>query len=388
MSHDKHDKHDKHATAETDTSHKTHEESDLQAEEKQGEGRIAVFAAIAGNLLVGIVKFIAAGISGSSAMISEGIHSIVDCGDGILVLLGMKLSTRPPDEEHPFGYGKELYFWTLVVAVLIFALGGGMSVFKGVQSIWNTSLGNYVFGDATLTYVVIVAAAIIEGTSLFIAVKQLNLARGDTPPLQFIKETKDPAIFTVVLEDSAAELGLVFAFLGVFLSRLTGNAYFDGAASVCIGLLLCFVAIFLLREAKGLLIGEGLRHDELLRVRTIVEDESAVLSCGRILTMYFGPNNLLVAIDVTFKPDTKAKKILRSIDRIEGAIKKEFPQATRVFIEAEELGITVRQRMSLARDDEHAFDEDFEKWDGDELSPVLRDAAKSAIAAVEHETEL
>ncbi len=314
--------------------------------EPKGESRIAVIAAIFANIAIGIVKFIAAGISGSSAMISEGVHSIVDSGNGVLILFGMKQSMRPRDAEHPFGYGKELYFWTLVVAVLIFALGGGISIMEGVKSILAVVPGE-TMGDPTVNYIVIAISAAIEGSSLFVAVRQFNQARGDMSPLTFIKEAKDPAMYTVVLEDSAAELGLVIAFLGIFFGHLLGNPYFDGSASVLIGLLLCSVSVILLKETKGLLIGEGMKHEELEEIQQLVERNQSVMTCGRILSMYIGPGDLLITIDATFLPTASAHDILLAIDDIEAAIHRRFPQTGRVFIEVESLKRTQAQRLEF-----------------------------------------
>lgn len=310
----------------------------------KGESKVSVIAAIIGNIAVGVVKFIAAAISGSTAMFSEGIHSIVDSGNGILILFGMHQAKREPNMEHPFGYGKELYFWTLVVSLLIFALGGCFSISEGYGALTAAAAGNVTLGDPTVSYVVIVAAMIIEGTSLSVALKQFNAARGTTGPLQFIRDAKDPALYTVVLEDSAAEAGLVFALLGIFLGHATGIPYFDGAASVLIGLLLCCVAIILLRETKGLLVGEGMSASELGQIRGIVEADPAIRSCGRILTMYMGPQHLIVAIDASFEPNDSAQEVLTGVDRVESAVRVAFPQADNIFVEAEGLKQVQRQR--------------------------------------------
>ncbi|MBO7701812.1 MAG: cation diffusion facilitator family transporter, partial [Eggerthellaceae bacterium] len=232
----------------------------VEGEGPAGESPKAVIAAVLANIAIGIVKFIAAFISGSSAMISEGIHSIVDSGNGLLILFGMKRAERKPDLAHPFGYSMELYFWTLVVAVMIFALGGGLSIYEGIERLIEITPDTKL-GDPTLNYIVIAISAIIEGLSLRVALREFNAARGKVKPLRFIRDAKDPSLFTVVLEDSAALTGLLFAFLGTLLGHITGNPVFDGIASVLIGLLLAFVAVILLRETKGLLIGEGLQAD-------------------------------------------------------------------------------------------------------------------------------
>jgi cation diffusion facilitator family transporter len=316
------------------------------AEPPQAESRASVIAAILGNIAVGIVKFIAAALSGSSAMLSEGVHSIVDSGNGILILFGMKRAARDADGSHPFGYGKELYFWTLVVAVLIFALGGGISIMEGIKSLMAVVPGE-TMGDPTMSYIVIVLSALIEGMSLSVAIRQFNAARGTLSPIRFIKEAKDPSMYTVVLEDTAAELGLIFAFCGIFLGHILNNPYLDGGASVLIGALLCGVSIILLKETKGLLIGEGMTHPELEEVQQLVEGDAAVLTCGRILSMYLGPTDLLLTLDVTFRPAVSSTEVLMAIDRIEASIRERFPQTTRVFIEAESLRQTQEQRRAF-----------------------------------------
>ena len=311
---------------------------DVQAaeEEPHGESTIAVIAAIAANIAIGVVKFIASAISGSSAMFSEGVHSIVDSGNGLLVLLGIHRAKKPADPTHPFGHGKELYFWTMVVAILIFAMGGGVSMWEGVQALKSVGPDTQL-GDPTVAFIVLGISMILEGFSWTVAVKQFNLARGKTPPLQFIREAKDPSLYTVVLEDSAAELGLILAFLGLFFGHLFNNPYLDGIAAVLIGVLLASVATILLRETKGLLIGEGLSMDEVGEIHQIVESDPSIDRCGRVLSMYMGPENLVVTIDAGFKPGISSGEVLAAIDRVEKQIFARFHQAKSVFIEAESL---------------------------------------------------
>ncbi len=240
-----------------------------------GGSKIAVIAAVIANLLIAIVKFIAAAITGSSAMVSEGIHSLVDTGNGGLLLFGMKKAGRPADRDHPFGHGKELYFWSLVVAVSIFGIGGGMSLYEGISHIRHVAPGA-VMSDPTVNYIVLGVSLIIEGFSFRVALKQFRIARGDLGSWEYIKRAKDPSTFTIVLEDSAAMLGLVFAFLGVFLGHTLENPYLDGIASMAIGVLLMAVAILLARETKALLIGEGADATTLAEIRDIVEADELV----------------------------------------------------------------------------------------------------------------
>ncbi|MBQ9057891.1 MAG: cation diffusion facilitator family transporter [Atopobiaceae bacterium] len=320
-----------------------------QKEQGQGghESTASVIAAIVANIAVGIVKFIAAFVSGSSAMISEGIHSIVDSGNGLLILLGLKRSERPADRAHPLGYGQELYFWTLIVSVMIFALGGGFSIYEGISHIRHYD-PTEPMGSPIINYVVLVATMIIEGSSLTVALRQFNAARGTKRPLQFIKEAKDPSLFTVVLEDSAAMIGLVIALIGVFISHAVGDPRIDGVASILIGIILCLVAVLLLRETKGLLIGEGLLAQDVGKIERIVEAHPQVVECGRILSLFMGPHDLLLAMDVTFDKSVPADDVVACVSDIEAQIQEEFPDATRIFIETGSLSMTKAQdkRMS------------------------------------------
>lgn len=286
------------------------------------------------NIAIGVVKFIAGAITASSAMFSEGIHSVVDSGNDILVLYGVKSSKKKPDIEHPFGYGKNLYFYTFVVAVLIFAVGGGFAIYEGWESIQESLKGVHELSDPTVNYIVISIAVCLEGYSLYTAIREVNKEKGNQSVVSFIKTSKDPSNFTVLLEDTAAEIGLLFAFLGVFFTHLFEDKIFDGIASVAIGLLLIFVAIILIKEVKGLLIGEGLDAKDLSKLEDTVCSVGNVSACGQILTMYVGPNNLIVNINVAFK-DANSNTVVKTIDEIEKKIYSEFPEASRVFIEAE-----------------------------------------------------
>lgn len=327
----------------------------LVPDRPKGESTISVIAAIVGNILVGIVKFIAAAISGSAAMVSEGIHSIVDSGNGILVLYGIHASKKKPDLEHPFGYGKTLYFFAFIVAVLIFALGGGVSIYKGITAYRSASAAE--LGDPTLNYIIIAIAMIIEGACLIIALRQIHKEKGEQSLWQFIRKGKDPSHFTVVLEDSAAEAGLIVALIGVFGAHQLGIPELDAIASIVIGLLLVVVAVVLLRETKGLLIGEGLDGDEIEEIVRLVETDEIVRKCGRVLSMYMGPDDILLTLDIAFDPEARETDVMRSIDRIEAAVASRFPQANRIFIEAESL----RNVLAQAKRQEEAIQEEREE---------------------------
>ncbi|MRS11968.1 MAG: cation diffusion facilitator family transporter [Actinobacteria bacterium] len=302
----------------------------------QGESKVAVVAAVAANLAIAVIKFIAAALTGSSAMISEGIHSLVDTGNGGLLLLGMKRAKEPADAGHPFGHGKSLYFWSLVVAVSIFGIGGGMSLYEGIAHVRHVA-PEAVGSNPTAAYIVLAISLLVEGMSFTVAIRQFWKAKGDKGPWQFIRESKDPSLYTVVLEDTAAMLGLVLAFLGVFFGHVLQNPYLDGAASIAIGLLLMSVAFLLAFETKGLLLGEGVDAEALADIRRRVEGDPAVTSAGDILTMYMGPHELLLNLGVHFTPGTTAEQMHESIRRIEADLASAYPEIGRVYIEAESL---------------------------------------------------
>lgn len=294
------------------------------------ESKVAIYGAIAANVAIAVTKFIVAGITGSSAMLSEGIHSAVDTFNGVLLLVGIRLSKRPPSAEHPFGHGKELYFWSLIVAVLIFGLGGGVSFFEGVQHIREPE----PMRDPTWNYVVLGAAFLFEGTSFAIALRQFLKQAGDTPFWQALDRSKDPTTYTVLAEDSAALAGLVVAALGIYFSHRLNMPALDGAASVVIGLLLAGVAVLLIRQARGLLIGEGIRPETARAIREMAMAQPSVEEVGHVLSMYVGPDNVLVVVDVNFRDDTDTGDAADAIAAIEKQVRARFPMIKRLFIEA------------------------------------------------------
>ncbi len=294
------------------------------------DSNVAVFGAIASNVAIAITKFVVAGVSGSSAMLSEGIHSAVDTFNGVLLLVGQRLSKRPATPEHPFGHGKELYFWSLIVAVLIFGLGGGMSIYEGVQHIRAPEPPK----DPKWNYLVLAAAALFEGTSFCIALRQFKKESGRTPFWRALHLSKDPTTYTVLAEDSAALAGLAVAALGIWSSHALGMPELDGVASVVIGLLLAAVAVLLVRESRGLLIGEGIRPETARQVRELALAEPGVRAVGRVLSMYIGPDEALVTMDVEFDADTPASAAAAAIGAIEAKVRGRFPVIRRLFIEA------------------------------------------------------
>jgi cation diffusion facilitator family transporter len=294
------------------------------------ESRIVVYGAIAGNLAIAVTKFIVAGVSGSSAMLSEAIHSTVDTGNDLLLLVGLKLSERKPDAAHPFGYGREIYFWSLIVAVLVFGLGGGMSIYEGIQHMRRPE----PLQDATWSYVVLAASAVFEGASFALGIHAIYQSKGELSFFQALHNSKDPSTFTVVAEDSAALAGLAIAALGVYASHSLNRPELDGAASVAIGVLLAVVAIVLIYESRGLLIGEGINADTARSIRGIVLADASVHATGYPLTMYLGPDEVLLTLDVEFVPGLSAEETTAAVWRLESAIRSRYERIRRIYIES------------------------------------------------------
>lgn len=298
------------------------------------ERPITVYGAIVSNTVIAVSKFAAGIITGSSAMLSEGIHSVVDTGNQLLLLLGIHRSKRPADELHPFGHGKELYFWSLIVAILLFGVGGGMSIYEGITHLEHPA----VIQDPTWNYVVLGIAFVAEGASWAIAWRKLLDNRKDGQGLwQVLRASKNPAVFVVVAEDSAALAGIFVAFLGVLLGHSLQNPYLDGAASIVIGLILAAVAGFLAYESRDLLVGEAADADVLQSVRRLAEADPSVVGVSRPLTMHFGPDQVLLNLDIEFRPELSAAEITAAVDRLEAGIRKDRPNIKRIFIEAESL---------------------------------------------------
>ncbi len=293
----------------------------------------AIYAAIIGNFAVAVTKFVAAVVTGSSAMLAEGVHSVVDTGNGLLLLLGIRKSRKPADETHPFGHGKELYFWTLIVAILIFAVGGGISIYEGVQHVQHPS----PVEDVLWAYGVLILAMIFEGYAWSVAYRQFKLEKGKGGFFRAVHASKDPTTFTVLFEDSAAMLGLIIAFVGIFLGDLLDNPYLDGAASILIGVVLMGVASFLAFESKGLLLGEAVDDETLKGIGRIAEEDPAVIRGIRPLTMHFGPHDVLLAMELEFEPGLSSEDAAAAIERLDKTIRSEHPQIKHIFIEAQSI---------------------------------------------------
>lgn len=290
-----------------------------------------IIAALIGNTLISITKFAAASITGSSAMLSEGIHSIVDTGNQILLLYGLKRAARPASPQFPFGHGKEIYLWSFVVAILIFAVGAGISIYEGINHILHPP----TLHDPTVNYIVLGFAMIFEGGALYFAVTEFNKVRGSFSYIEAVQRGKDPSMFVVLFEDCAAMLGLVVAFAGIMLAQITENILWDGIASVIIGLILAFTAIWLARETKSLLIGEGANKDIVDGIHKIASKQDSIEKINEVLTLHMGPEFILVNMSISFKDHLPVGNIEKAIEIITKEIKENFPVAKKVFIEAE-----------------------------------------------------
>ncbi len=290
-----------------------------------------IYAALVGNSLIAVTKFAASAYTGSSAMLSEAIHSLVDTGNQCLLLYGLKRSAQEPDKTHPFGYGRELYFWSFVVAILIFALGAGISIYEGIHKVAHPE----VVSNPMVNYIVLVASMAFESVPLTIAVKEFSKLRGTMGYIEAIRKSKDPAVFTVLFEDVAAMLGLIVAFVGLLIAQYLELAWMDGAASIAIGLILAATAALLAYETKGLLIGEA--ADETLRdgVKEIVGEADGVRVINEMRTMHMGADDVLLALSLDFKDGLTVGRVEDTIYVLEMAIKSRFPEIKRLFIEVQ-----------------------------------------------------
>ena len=299
-----------------------------------GNSKIAIYGALAANLAIAVVKFVAASVTGSSAMISEGIHSTVDSGNSLLLLLGMKRSQKPADRTHPFGHGKEIYFWSLIVAILVFSLGGGMSVYEGITHLQHP----VELKDPFWNYIVLFSSIAFEGTSLLYAVRQFNKSRGGLGFWKEVSLSKDPRLFAVIYEESAAIIGLLIALAGVFLGHYLNNPLYDALASMLIGLVLIIVAIIMVKESKGLLVGESADSEIVKGIYRLVESDNRVKTLYFPLTMHLAPDEILLALDVEFQSDMTVESLFSTIKQLEDEIKKEFPTVKKIYIEAKNFG--------------------------------------------------
>ena len=292
-----------------------------------------IFAALAGNTAIAVTKFAAAAFTGSSAMMSEAIHSSVDTGNQILLLIGLKRSARPANETHPFGHGLQLYFYTFVVSVMIFGLGAVISIQHGIERIRAPE----PIENPWVNYVVLGLAILFEGGSWWVALKAFNKERAGRPLLRSVQDSKDPTIFTVLFEDTAALTGLIIALIGVVASQVFSLPIIDGVASVAIGVVLAITAGFLAYESQSLLTGEGADPATRQGIAALAEAEPGVVGLNDLRTMHFGPTEILVALSLDFQDDLTAAEVEATVARLEQTIRAAYPQAGRIYVEAQSL---------------------------------------------------
>lgn len=280
----------------------------------------SIYAALAANVFIAVIKFVAGAFSNSAAMISEGVHSLVDTVNQLLLLYGIRRSKKKADAIRPFGYGRELYFWSFIVSILIFGLGGGISIYQGYSHILRPK----VLGDPTWNYIVLGTSAFFEGLSLIIAIKEFEKVRGGLSWWKAIRQSKDPASFMVLFEDGAAVCGLSIVALCTYFAHRLNYDYLDGVGSLLVGLLLVGVSLVLARESRSLLMGEGISPVTQQKIITTTEKDPAVLKVQYVMSIYRAPEDVLLMLIIAFKPDLDTADITDAIVRIRKTIKDQF----------------------------------------------------------------
>lgn len=305
--------------------------------------RTVIYAALIGNFLIAVMKFAAAAFTGSSAMLSEGVHSLVDTCNGSLLLYGMHRAKKPADHVQPFGHARELYFWSFIVALLIFALGAGVSIYQGVtQMLHPEPIHNHI-----VNYAVICGSMIFEGISWFLALKAFRRSKGKQGYIEAVRESKDPRIFIILLEDSAALLGLLVALAGIAAAQLFEMPQLDGAASIGIALILGSTSIFLARESKGLLIGESASTKIESALLAIAQADEVVQKAHSIVTVHFGPSDIMAGLSIEFEDDMKAPDIEACIVRLEKRVTSEIPEIKTIFVKPQTVRKGQLEKLSL-----------------------------------------
>ena len=299
----------------------------------------AILAALVGNSLIAVTKFIAASYTGSSAMFSEAIHSVVDSGNQLLLLYGVKRSKRPADSKHPFGYGKELYFWSFVVAILIFSIGSGISFYEGFHKLHSPE----PVSNPMINFIVLGFAVIFESWTCWVAATEFKKSKGDRGWVEAIRRSKDPALFTVLFEDTAALLGLLVALIALTLSEHLNLPVLDSVASLIISFILAVTAGLLAFECKGLLTGEGASEEVVSGIKQIINESQGIKHVNEVLTLHLGPEDVLLNVSLDFEDDLSSGEVEEAISTLEFRIKQMFPEIRRVFIEAQGWGAHRRE---------------------------------------------
>ncbi len=313
----------------------------------QSGPRFVVYAALAGDLLVAISKFVAAALSGSSAMLSEGVHSTVDSINTALLLYGLHRAGKPAGPTHPFGHGRELYFWTFIVSLLVLGLGAGVSFYEGFTQLRHPE----PIVDATLSYIVLAVGVVFEGVTWWISLREIRASKGDMGYREAFRKTKDPTTFSVLLQDSAALIGLLIAFAGIFAAKTFAEPRFDGAASIGIALVLAATSILLARESKGLLIGESAYPQVRESILQIAGAEPGIRHANGVLTMQMGPDQILAVMSAEFEDSLTTPQIEACITRIEAKVKQAQKEITILFIKPQTLETWATRSKKMAEND-------------------------------------
>ncbi|HET6431711.1 cation diffusion facilitator family transporter [Dyella sp.] len=314
---------------------------------KGGESNTVVIAALVGNLAIAVAKFTAAAFSGSSAMLSEGVHSLVDTMNEVLLLYGLHRARKPADDSHPFGYGRELYFWSFIVALLVLSMGAGVSFYEGVSHIRHPQ----AVEDPLPSLIVLGVSVLFEGGSWWMALREFRRRKGKQGYVEAFRQSKDPSVFSVLLEDSAALLGLLIAAAGLGLAQMLQMPVFDGIASLGIGAVLACSALLMARETKGLLIGESARPGVAQSLMRIAGDDDDVRTANGVLTVQMGPNRMVAALSAEFEDALATPQIEACIGRIESRAKAEHPELAALFIKPQTPQTWRARRAALGQQD-------------------------------------
>lgn len=317
---------------------------------KPSGSRLVIHAALAGNLCIAIAKFVAAGLSGSSAMLSEGVHSLVDTINELLLLYGLRRAEQQPDSAHPFGYGRELYFWSFIVALLVFAAGAGVSAYEGIQHIRHPEPAS----NHLISYTVLGISMVFEGASWWVALREFRASKGSMGYVEAFRRSKDPTTFTVLLEDSAALLGLGFALVGLAAAQLFDLPVLDGVASLCIAGVLAVTAFLLARETKGLLVGEPAHPRVAERILAVANTDPDLRNANGVTTMQMGPDQVVAMLSAEFEDDRTTPQIEACITRIETSVKREYPELVALFIKPQTPEVFQARRGALLDPRPHA----------------------------------
>ena len=320
-----------------------------------GSGRMVVIAALMGNAAVAATKFVAAAFTGSSAMLSEGVHSLVDTVNQVLMLHGIRRAARPPDPKHPFGYGRELYFWAFIVALMVFALGAGISFYEGLAHLRHPR----EMANPLVNYIVLGASLLFEGVTWVIALRSFRAAKGRRGWIQAFRDSKDASTFTVLFEDTAAMLGLLIALAGIVATQVTGDPRYDGYASLGIGAVLAITAILLARETKGLLLGELAQRQVVDDILRIAGSDPDVRCANGVLTQQLGPESIIAALSADFHDVLTTPQIEACVLRIERAVQRTHPDVTALFVKPQTAETWAKRRL---------------RWDPDRVAPDGIDA--------------